>query len=65
MASYVFDGTMTGLLSCVFRAFQFKEFDIQIMTAEHMQTGLFDALVVVESNEEHAQRVWNALKQKV
>lgn len=65
MASYVFDGTMTGLLCCVFRAFQFKEFDVQVMTQDHVQSGLFDELISVESNEEHAQRVWQGLKQKV
>lgn len=65
MASYVFDGTMTGLLCCVFRAFQFKEFDVQVMTQDHVQTGLFDELVNVESNEDQAQRVWQGLKQKV
>ncbi|QIO05613.1 TIGR03915 family putative DNA repair protein [Acinetobacter shaoyimingii] len=65
MAAYVFDGTMTGLLSCVFRAFQFKEFDVQILTHDHVQTGLFDVVVVVESNDEHGQRVWQGLKQKV
>jgi hypothetical protein len=30
MAQYCFDGTMTGLLSCVFRAFEFKEFDVKV-----------------------------------
>lgn len=65
MVSYVFDGTMTGLLSCVFRAFQFKDFDVQLMTQDHVQAGLFDDVITVESNEEHAQRVWNGLKQKV
>jgi probable DNA metabolism protein len=65
MASYVFDGTLTGLLSCVFRAFQFKEFDVNIMTTDCVQSGLFDETIVVESNEVQAQRVWQGLKQKV
>ncbi|NHC04800.1 DNA metabolism protein [Acinetobacter sp. 187] len=65
MANYVFDGTMTGLLCCVFRAFQFKEFDVQVMTQDCMQTGLFDEMIQVESNEDQAQRVWQGLKQKV
>lgn len=73
MASYVFDGTMTGLLCCVYRAFQFKEFDVQILSRslkegtpnQLLQSGLFDEYVEVESNEDHAQRVWQGLKQKV
>lgn len=62
---YVFDGTMTGLLSCIFRAFQFKQFDVHVTKDSHAQTGLFDEVVMVPSNDEHANRVWTALKGKV
>lgn len=62
---YVFDGTMTGLLSCVFRAFQFKEFDVQVTTLNCVQTSLLDELQEVTSNDLHAERVWNALKLKI
>lgn len=64
MANYCFDGSLTGLLSCVFRAFQFKEFNVQISHDVHAQHGLFDDFFEVVSNETHAQRVWCALKQK-
>lgn len=64
MVTYCFDGSMTGLLSCVFRAFQFKEFDVQVTDHPHGQNGLFDDLIQVASNEEQAQRVWQGLKQK-
>ena len=62
---YVFDGTMTGLLSCVFRAFAFKQFDVRITQDAHTQTGLFDEVIMVPSNDQHAARVWTALKSKV
>jgi probable DNA metabolism protein len=65
MATYRFDGSMTGLLSCVFRAFQFKEFQVNITSAEHAQNGLFDDFIQVASNDEQAQRVWQGLKQKI
>lgn len=65
MAKYIFDGTMTGLLSCVFRAFQFKEFDVEVVSADHIQHTLFDESIDVQSNEEQANRVWQGLKQKV
>lgn len=65
MAQYVFDGSMTGLLSCVFRAFQFKEFAVKISIQGRFQSGLFDEVIHVSANDEHAQRVWNALKIKV
>lgn len=65
MAHYCFDGTMTGLLSCVFRAFEFKEFDVKVTANPQAQNGLFDDFIYVASNESHGQRVWQGLKQKV
>ena len=65
MAQYIFDGSMTGLLCCVYRAFQFKEFDVRVVTPNHIQQTLFDESIDVQSNEEQAQRVWRGLKQKV
>ncbi|MDM1249422.1 TIGR03915 family putative DNA repair protein [Acinetobacter sp. R933-2] len=62
MATYIFDGTFTGLLSCVFRAFQFKEFNVLISSNQHIQSNLFDENICVESNEMHANRVWQGLK---
>ncbi|MFW1971159.1 TIGR03915 family putative DNA repair protein [Acinetobacter bereziniae] len=65
MAKYIFDGTMTGLLCCVFRAFQFKELDVLIASQNSLQSSLLDETIFVESNEIHADRVWKAFKQKV
>ena len=65
MAKYIFDGTMTGLLCCVFRAFQFKELDVVVVSHKSTQSSLFDETIFVESNDIHADRVWKALKQKV
>lgn len=65
MASYCFDGSMTGLLSCVFRAFEFKEFNVIVTANPQAQTGLFDEFIHVASNDQQGQRVWQGLKQKV
>ncbi|MGE8650028.1 MAG: TIGR03915 family putative DNA repair protein [Acinetobacter sp.] len=65
MAHYCFDGTMTGLLSCVFRAFEFKEFDVKVTANPQAQNGLFDDFIHVAPNERQGQRVWQGLKQKV
>ena len=65
MASYCFDGSMTGLLSCVFRAFEFKEFNVIVTANPQAQTGLFDEFIHVASHDQHGQRVWQGLKQKV
>jgi hypothetical protein len=65
MAQYCFDGSMTGLLSCIFRAFEFKEFQVKVTANAQAQHGLFDDLIQVAGNEIQAQRVWQGLKQKV
>ena len=65
MAVYVFDGTMTGLLCCVFRAFQFKDFDVQIQLEGLNNQSLFDESVMVSSDEIQAERVWAGLKSKL
>ena len=58
MALYQFDGTMSGLLCCVFHAFQFKEFDVQVNAEPNHQTSLFDESIVVHSNDEQAKLVF-------
>jgi len=63
--SYYFDGSMVGLLSCVFRAFQFKEFQVQLGLLDGAQHGLFSEVIEVPAHEQHAQRVWSALQQKL
>lgn len=71
---YCFDGTLTGLLCCVFRAFQFREYQVEIhafdahqnaSARQSLQDNLFNVSIDVVSDEAHAQRVWTALKQKL
>ena len=45
MAYYAFDGSMVGLLNCVFRAFQFKEFHVQLRLFDGAQQGLFSHII--------------------
>ena len=71
---YCFDGTLTGLLCCVFRAFQFREYQVEIhafdthqnaSVRQSLQDNLFNVSIEVASQDAHARRVWNALKQKL
>ena len=64
MSIYCFDQSMTGLLSCVYRSFQFKDFDVKL-ASNNSQASLFDECIEVASNDEHAERVWRGLKQKI
>ena len=65
MIIYQFDGSLTGLLSCIFRAFQFKQFEVQLALEHQVQDSLFAESVVVASHEQQAQRVWKGLTQKL
>lgn len=60
--AYYFDGSMVGLLSCVFRAFQFKELQVRLCLNDTAQHGLFADKIEVVNNEQHAERVWAALQ---
>ena len=62
---YYFDGSMVGLLNCVVRAFQFKEFHVQLCLNQGAQHGLFATSVEIPNHEQHAARVWSALQQKL
>ena len=48
---YYFDGSMVGLLNCVFRAFQFKEFHVQLCLNQGAQHGLFATVVEIPNHE--------------
>ncbi|EXA81621.1 hypothetical protein J543_0984, partial [Acinetobacter baumannii 1159076] len=63
--AYYFDGSMVGLLSCVFRAFQFKELQVRLCLNDAAQHGLFADKIEVSNNEQHAERVWSALQKKL
>ena len=63
--AYYFDGSMVGLLSCVFRAFQFKELQVRLCLSDAAQHGLFADKIEVSNNEQHAERVWSALQTKL
>ncbi|RKG29741.1 TIGR03915 family putative DNA repair protein [Acinetobacter tianfuensis] len=63
---YVFDGSKVGLLSCIFRAFQFKEFDVSLSLPNHCQHLLLaDDSIDVANNPAHAERVWAGLQQRL
>lgn len=65
MLVYLFDGSFSGLLSCIFRAYQFKDRQVSITTCQHYQPRMFDEMVEVGSDDARAQRVWAALCRKI
>ena len=65
MIIYLFDGSFSGLLSCIFRAYQFKDQQVTVSTRQHYQPGMFDDAVEVATDDARAQRVWAGLCRKI
>ena len=66
MQLYCFDGSFAGLLCCVFRAFQFKEFEVEITTSQAgAHLNLFAEPIDIATNEQQAERVWQGLIKKL
>lgn len=65
MITYLFDGSFSGLLNCIFRAYQFKDRQVYVTTRQHYQPGMFDDVVDVPTDDAKAQRVWVGLCRKI
>lgn len=65
MVTYLFDGSFSGLLNCIFRAYQFKDRQVTVSTQQHYQPHMFDEVVQVNSDDARAQRVWKGLSGKI
>lgn len=65
MISYIFDGSFSGLLCCIFRVYEFKDKQVKVVAANQYQPQIFDETVSISSDEQRAQRVWNRLCQKI
>lgn len=56
MTAFIFDGTKTGLLCCLFFAYYEKVIP-EIVTASSLQYAIGDSVYEIESDEEKAERV--------
>lgn len=65
MQVYVFDGSFSGLLCCVFEAFEMKQFHVQIISESKHQPNMFDSVVKIFSDDIKANRVWKGLELKI
>lgn len=61
---YVFDGSFTGLLCCIFRAYEFKDRWVSVTAAQHDQPHLFEEKIHIVSDEQRAKRVWTGICKK-
>ena len=65
MTVYVFDGTMDGLLSAVFDAFQLKESPERLLTGGDVMPLFCDHVYQVTTDTEKARRVWTGLEKQL
>lgn len=65
MVTYVFDGTLEGLLTAVFEFYERKPGKIQLVAAHHFQPMLLEETLEVISDDAKAKRVWDGLKKKI
>ncbi|NIJ53980.1 TIGR03915 family putative DNA repair protein [Dyadobacter arcticus] len=65
METYLFDGTLEGLLTSVFYFYQRKTKSIKLVSKEHYLPDVFNNCFTVVSEDEKARRVWNGLKKKL
>lgn len=64
MTQYVFDGSFSGLLCCVFEAFQMKEQEVKIIQDKYHQPDAFMDFRTVFTDEQKAKRVWEGFAER-
>jgi len=65
MQTYLFDGSMEGLLTAVFEWFERKPGEVSLRNKQLYQPGAFEQCMLVISNEQQAARVWKGLQQRL
>ncbi|RYE24932.1 MAG: DNA metabolism protein, partial [Sphingobacteriales bacterium] len=65
MHTLVYDNTMAGMLSCIFTAYERKYPQVSIRRGNSNFRDAFATEVLIQTNREHAARVWNGLGKKV
>jgi probable DNA metabolism protein len=65
MNTFIFDGSLEGLLTAVFEWFERKPGGIRLTAAKYHQPAVFEQSLTVISDPKKADRVWKALQEKV
>ncbi|WP_316830267.1 TIGR03915 family putative DNA repair protein [Pedobacter aquatilis] len=63
--TYIFDGSLLGILSAVFEWFERKPGKTVLKSVEIFQPEAFAESLTITTNNEKADRVWNALQKKL
>lgn len=65
MTTYIFDGTLEGLLTSIFEFYERKPGKIQLVSKARFQPMFLEETLEIISDEEKAKRVWTGLKKKI
>lgn len=65
LPSYIFDGTLAGLLSAVFESYERKHPIVQLYRQELYTPDFFSEAVHIASDSVKSERVWKGLKAKI
>lgn len=64
MATYIYDGSFEGLLSCIFTSFKTRIFPDAIVQQHYYQAVLLDEAITVATDEELAERVLQGINRR-
>ncbi|NLX70554.1 MAG: DNA metabolism protein [Clostridiales bacterium] len=65
MICYTYDGSFEGLLTAIYEAYYRHERPEKILKADCLQHNLFAKYVYIDTDERKAQKVYDAVKQKI
>lgn len=65
MTTYIFDGTLEGILTSIFEFYERKPGKIQLVSKAKFQPMFLEETLEVISDEEKAKRVWIGLRKKI
>jgi len=65
METYVFDGSLEGLLTAIFEFYERKPKSIALVSKQHFEPLLLTEVFEVVSDEPKARRVWEGMRKKI
>jgi len=65
MTTYIFDGSLEGLLTAIFEFYERKPGAVQLVSQNHFHPKLLEETFEIVNDEAKAQRVWTGLKKKI
>lgn len=65
MTTYIFDGSLEGLLTAIFEFYERKPNKVELVSKDHFHPKLLEETLEIINDETKAKRVWEGLKKKI